>query len=75
MNIISKSFDCVQMKWDIQQQLAAEFADIPEAEAQRILDQRVAANPILGPILKQIRVILPFPSPTTSTFGDQAMAK
>jgi hypothetical protein len=52
-----KQFDCVQMKWDIQQQLAEEFAGIPEAEAQRILDQRVVANPILGPILKRVRVI------------------
>jgi hypothetical protein len=63
-----KQFDCVQMKGDIQQQLAEEFAGMPEAEAQRIIDQRIATNPILGPVLKRIRVIS-YPSTTASAFG------
>ena len=50
-----KAFDCVQMKWDIQQKEAAEFAGVSEEEKRRILDQRIANNPILGPFLRRVR--------------------
>lgn len=50
-----KKFDCVQMKWDIQRQIAEEFAGIPEEEARRIMRERVAADPILGPFLEKVR--------------------
>ena len=49
-----KTFDCVQMKWDIQKKIAAEFKGIPEKEARAIQDQRVANDPILGPFLKKV---------------------
>ena len=47
-----KKFDCVQMKWDIQRQIAEEFAGMPEEEARKIIRERIAANPILGRFFK-----------------------
>ena len=46
-----KDFDCVQMKWDIQQKLLREIDDLGEEEARRRQRERVANNPILGPFL------------------------
>jgi hypothetical protein len=58
---MNKKFDCVQMKRDIQKQMAEEFAGVPDDVAQQIMDERVAADPILGPFLKKVRVIsLPY---------------
>ena len=50
----NKGFDCVQMKWDIQQQIRKEFAGVPEAEAREILMRRVAQDPILGPLYERL---------------------
>jgi hypothetical protein len=47
----NKNFDCVQMKWDIQRKQREAFAGVPESEQRRILMARVAADPILGPLL------------------------
>lgn len=52
-----KPFDCVQLKWQIQEQLANEFAGVSEEEAQRRLNERVMADPILGPFLKRVQDI------------------
>lgn len=49
-----KKFDCVKMKWDIQQQIRKEFAAVPEAEAREIQMRRVAEDPILGPLYKRL---------------------
>lgn len=49
-----KAFDCVRMKWDIQRKQQVELGHLPEAEQKRILDQRVADDPILGPFLKRV---------------------
>ena len=46
-----KNFDCVQMKWDIQREIAQEFDGIPDNEANRMQSERIAKNPILGPFL------------------------
>ncbi len=51
-----KEFDCVQMKWDIQQKLAKEFAGIPDGEVNRIQMERIGGNPILGPFLNKVRL-------------------
>ena len=51
----NKTFDCVQMKWDIQRKEAEEFAGVSEEEKRRILDERIANNPILGPFLRRLR--------------------
>lgn len=51
----TKKFDCVQMKWDIQQKQREEFAGVDDAERRRILMERVVADPILGPFLRRLR--------------------
>ena len=47
-----KDFDCVQMKWDIQQELLREIDELGEEEARRRQRERVVNNPILGPFLR-----------------------
>ena len=43
-----KDFDCVQMKWDIQQKLLEEERQLGRE------DERVRNNPILGPFLRRL---------------------
>lgn len=50
-----KSFDCVNMKWEIQQKIAKEFKGMPEETARKIQADRVAKNPVLGPFLNKVR--------------------
>ena len=52
-----KAFDCVQMKWDIQRKLEAEFPNMDEIEKRRRQMQRAKENPVLGPIIEKIRVL------------------
>lgn len=49
-----KKFDCVQMKWDIQQQIRKEFKGVPEAEAREIQMRQVAQDPVLGPLYRRL---------------------
>jgi hypothetical protein len=49
-----KGFDCVQMKWDIQQRLLEEETRLGRVEARRLQDERVRSNPILGPFLQRL---------------------
>lgn len=49
-----KNFDCVWMKWDIQQKLAREFAGSSDENANKAQMERVSKNHILGPFLKKI---------------------
>jgi hypothetical protein len=49
-----KGFDCVQMKWDIQQKLLEEERQLGKEEARRRQDERVRNDPILGPFLQRI---------------------
>ena len=50
-----KTFDCVQMKWDIQRKLEEELPELTEEEKRRVQMERVAKNPILGPFLERVR--------------------
>jgi hypothetical protein len=50
-----KDFDCVQMKWDIQQKLLEEEREIGHEEARRRRDERLRGDPILGPFLQRIK--------------------
>jgi hypothetical protein len=50
----SKTFDCVHMKWDIQQQLAEESAEMSDNDAYAMQMERVRRNPILGPFLQKV---------------------
>jgi hypothetical protein len=49
-----KDFDCVQMKWDIQQKLLEEETQLGNAEARRRRDERLRNDPILGPFLQRL---------------------
>lgn len=51
-----KKFDCVKMKWDIQQKIAKEFENIPDKEANKIQMERISKNPILGPFINKVRL-------------------
>ena len=53
----AKKFDCVQMKWEIQQRLAQEFANMTDDEAYKIQMERVRQNPILGQFLKKVALL------------------
>ena len=48
-------FDCVQMKWDIQQKLLEEERLLGPEEAHRQRAERMRNDPILGPFLKRMR--------------------
>jgi len=43
-----KDFDCVRMKWDIQQRLLEEERQLGKEEARRLQDERVRNDPVLG---------------------------
>ena len=49
-----KEFDCVQMKWDIQQNLLEEETRLGIAEARIRRAERLANDPVLGPFLKRL---------------------
>ena len=51
----NKKFDCVRMKWDIQQQIQKEYAGLSDQEAHRIQMEKVMQNPILGPFCRKVR--------------------
>lgn len=51
----NKTFDCVQMKSDLQKKLVEEFDAMSETEARAIQDKRVTDDPILGPFLKKLQ--------------------
>ncbi|MBA7686373.1 hypothetical protein ES703_94817 [subsurface metagenome] len=53
----NKKFDCVQMKWDIQQQIAEESSGLSDAEAHKVQIDKVVQNPILGPFYKKVRSV------------------
>jgi len=50
----NRKFDCVKMKWDIQQEIRKEFAGVPEGEAREKQMQQVAHDPILGPLYRRL---------------------
>ena len=49
-----KDFDCVKMKWDIQQKLLEEERQLGKEEAHRRQDERVRNHPVLGRFLKRM---------------------
>ena len=53
----NKKFDCVKMKWDIQQQISKEFSGISDEEAHKIQMSKVMQDPILGPFCKEVRSV------------------
>ena len=49
-----KDFDCVEMKWKIQQDLLREEQELGSEEAKKRRRQRVLEDPILGPFLAKL---------------------
>ncbi len=49
-----KDFDCVEMKWKIQQDLLREEQELGREEAKKRRKQRVLDDPILGPFLAKL---------------------
>jgi hypothetical protein len=49
-----KEFDCVQMKWNIQQRLLSELRGVDSQEVRQAAREKIAADPILGPFLRKV---------------------
>jgi hypothetical protein len=56
-----KEFDCVQMKWEIQQRLLNEFQGTNSREVRQAEREHIAADPVLGPFLQKVVVSCPTP--------------
>jgi len=50
-----KTFDCVQMKWEIQERHRREVEALGKEEAEKRRWQRVLDDPILGPFVRASR--------------------
>ena len=50
-----KEFDCVEMKWEIQRQIAEETKGMSDEEAHAYLWKDVLDDPILGPFVKNLK--------------------
>ena len=50
-----KAFDCVQMKWDIQQKLMNEEAGLTAEERNLLAEKTALEDPILGPWFRKVR--------------------
>lgn len=46
----AKSFDCVKMKHDIQQELIHDMKDLSTDEKRRLSEKSILADPVLGRI-------------------------
>ena len=46
----NKSFDCVEMKNEIQRKLQAEYEGMPLEERNALMEKRILANPVLAPV-------------------------
>ena len=51
----NKKFDCVQMKWDIQQRIQKEYEGLPKQDAHNRQMAQIDQNSILGPYLKRVQ--------------------
>ena len=58
----AKDFDCVEMKWDIQQRLLAEFHGMSREEVREDQHRRIAADSLLGPFLRKVPTCSPTPT-------------
>jgi hypothetical protein len=51
----SKTFDCVQMKWDIQQRLQVEEQGLSAAERNRRAELALERSPVLAKWWREVR--------------------
>ena len=52
---MKKSFDCVQMKWDIQQKLMKEYEGLSLEKRNSLMEKKISNDPILGVWLDGVR--------------------
>lgn len=52
-----KVFDCVEMKWEIQQEIAREFKGYPDKKMHDKQKERIVQNSVLGEFVNRIRVV------------------
>lgn len=57
-----KEFDCVRMKWDIQQRLLSEYQGANPQKVREAEREHIAADPVLGPFLQKVVTSRPAPS-------------
>lgn len=48
-----KTFDCVEMKQDIQRRILEEFKDMTPEAQEKLTRERIAADPVFGPIWRK----------------------
>ena len=51
----TKRFDCVRMKWDIQQQILQEFKDVSPDQVREVRRRQIEGDPVLGALLQRVR--------------------
>ncbi len=54
-----KDFDCVQMKWDIQQRLLQEEQALGTREAERRREERLRKDPVLSDLIHAKAIAIP----------------
>jgi len=47
-------YDCVRLKWDIQQQLIREHEGMNPQQVRQSEQEQIAADPMLGPFLQKL---------------------
>lgn len=52
---MKKTFDCVQMKWDIQQKLMKEYEGLSLVDRKVLMEKAISDDPILGPWMERAR--------------------
>lgn len=50
---MNKSFDCVEMKNEIQRKLQAEYEGLTLAERKDLMHRRILSDPILAPMYRR----------------------
>lgn len=63
----AKTFDCVQMKHDIQKRLRREYAGLSVAERSELIRRKILADPILGPWFERVSKTVVQPSVVAET--------
>ena len=51
----AKDFDCVRMKWEIQQRIQEQMEGLSLEQQKRWTEERILANPTLAPLWEKAR--------------------
>jgi hypothetical protein len=73
----NKTFDCVQMKHEIQRKMIKEYQGVPDEERWSLMEQKILADPVLGPFWKNARLTVTpgvEPAPDPAETGKDAHA-